>query len=132
MLVRCRLDVVKLKLFFYFMYTNPPNLTVVATLFPEYRERDITDVLKEVMDSLYQHHTPHHVNLGERHKVTVEEIQENHSTFWSDVFGEDFLEEEEWVCFCGDGFYIECESFGGHEGQKELFSYKGWHLSKVT
>lgn len=113
------------------MYTNPPNQTIVATHFPEIKERDITSVLKEVMDALYEHHTPHHVNLGEKHNIKAENLQENHSTFWSEVFGEDFLEEDQWVAFNGDGFYIECESFGGHSGQKELYSYKGWHLSKV-
>lgn len=113
------------------MYTNPANQTIVATHFPEIKERDISNVLEEVIDALYKHHTPYHVNLGEHHNVKVEDLQQNHSTFWSDVFTEDFLDEGEWVAYCGDGFYIECESFGGHVGQKELFSYKGWHLSKV-
>ena len=126
-----RLDVLKLKVFFYFMYTDPPNQTIVATRFPEIRERDVKGILEEVIHALYKHHTPQHVNLGDQHKIDIEDLKENHSTFWSDVFGEDFLEEEEWVLFNGDGFYIECESFGGHHGQKELFSYKGWHLSKV-
>ena len=126
-----RIDVTKLKLFLFFMYTSPSNKTVCSQRFTEFNENQIVDVLDEVINSLYDNHTPYHVNLGEKHQITAEDLKEQHGTFWSKVFTDKYLDDEEWVAFSADGFYIETQSFGGHEGQKQMFSYKNWHISKV-
>lgn len=126
-----RKPVIEVKLFFYWAFQNPRNMTVLKTHFPEFKGMDVKDVLEDVRDAFKENHMPYHVNLGPKHKVSMEFMKEDQQTFWSEVYADEYLSPGKWVAFSADGFYIRTENFGGHIGQKEMYSYKGCHLSKV-
>ena len=85
-------------------------------------------MIRDFFMLMYTRHRPYHLGISANHPITVEKIQKEYSTYMSTRVGEEHFEKI--ILFSADGSYNKCQSFGGHFGNQELYSYKGYTLSK--
>ena len=85
---------------------------------------------RAVQDSLCKKFVPLHLGFGALHKLNMDRIKEDFSSWLCKEISEKLFKC--WLVAVIDGTYIFCMSFGGMLGQKLLYStHKKRRLSKV-
>lgn len=121
-------DVTDLKTFlFWFKHANVYR---VIHVFFQLSVGLVGQRLKCVRQALYEKFVPCHLGFGVEHKLTMDRIRNDLSTWMCKAVSENLFKR--WVVAVIDGTYIFCMNFGGFLGQKLLYSlHKKRRLSKV-
>lgn len=124
----CSVDIIDVKMFFYWAKMDCGYDALQVHFKGRYA--DVGPSLNTVIMRMYVRHRPYHIGVSPKRPITLEKIENEESTYMSLRVGKEHFGK--FIPFSADGSYNRCQSFGGHFGGQELWSYKKTHLSKVN